>query len=677
MCGIAGIVGRSRPPPDGKEAITRMVRALRHRGPDAFGLYRDDRAQLGHARLSIVDLATGDQPLCNEDERLWTVFNGELFNHLALRRELLALGHRFTTRCDTEVIVHAYEAWGLGAFERFNGQWALALWDARDERLVLSRDPFGIRPLYVCEAQGRVHFASEVKALFAADPLIPRAFDPLGLDQTFTFWSPLAPRTVFQGVEELVPGTSRVLDASGWRTHVHFRPCFPDRHQEPVRALPEAIERVRGALTRATQRQVQSSDVPVGAYLSGGLDSAITASLARPLAPLTTFSLRFDDPEFDETRYQRQMAAHLGTRHRERLVRPEELREVLPEVVRHAERPLLRTAAAPLFLLARHVRDEGFKVVLTGEGADELFAGYDLFREHRVRRFWARQPDSSLRPRLLERLYPYLARSPLSQRAFAQRFFGQGLSAPDAPGFSHGPRWRSTAALKRLFAPSLMSTLKDALHGVDCEAELLSGLPPDFARWDPLAQAQHLELTTLLGGYLLSAQGDRMLMASSVEGRFPFLDPEVVAAAASLAPSLKLRGLDEKHVLKRAFADLPEEILRRPKQPYRAPDARFLLAEPWPEWLRESTGQAALARAGVFDAAQVSRLFAKCLAAPAGAPLSNTDATALIAVVSTQWVDHALLHGAPALGPPLRTLRDLDHTQGARRQRSSLHEAKR
>lgn len=667
MCGIAGIVGRSRRPPEGDEAITRMVRALRHRGPDAFGLYRDDDAQLGHARLAIVDLAAGDQPMSDETGRLWITFNGELFNHRPLRAQLESLGHRFTTRCDTEVVVHAYARWGLSAFERFNGQWALALWDSVARTLVLSRDPFGIRPLFVCEAQGRVHFASEVKALFAADPRIRRAFDPRGLDETFTFWSPLAPRTVFEGVEELVPGTTRVLDASGWRTHVHFCPTFPERRQEPVRDLPEAIASVRGALTRATTRQVESADVPVGAYLSGGLDSAITASLARPLAPLTTFSLRFEDPEYDETAHQRRMAAHLGTRHYERRVHPHELREALPLAIRHAERPLLRTAAAPLLLLSRLVRERGFKVVLTGEGADELFAGYDLFREAKVRRFWARQPASALRPQLLERLYPYLARSPLSQRAFARRFFGQGLSHPDAPGFSHGPRWRSTSALKRLFSPAL----QDTLRGVDCEAELVSRLPEGFARWDPLAQAQHLELTTLLEGYLLCAQGDRMLMAHSVEGRFPFLDPEVVAAAAALAPALKLRGLDEKHILKRAFPELPADILRRPKQPYRAPDARFLLEEPWPLWLRDTTCPEAVTATGVFDPRQVSRLFAKCQAAPAQAPLSNADATALVAIVSTQWLDHTLLRSAPELGPPLRLTRDLDRTRHGRRQEGS------
>lgn len=664
MCGIAGIVGRSRPPPEGNEAITRMVRALRHRGPDAFGIYRDPFAQLGHARLSIVDLTSGDQPLCNEDGRLWIAFNGEIFNHRELRAELEARGHRFATRSDTEVVVHAWETWGLEAFRRFNGQWAVALWDSLERRLVLSRDPVGIRPLFVCEALGRVHFASEVKALFAADPELRRAFDPHGLDEAFTFWSPLAPRTVFAGVEELMPGTTRVLDASGWRTHVHFAPTFPDRHQEPVREPSEAIPRVREVLARATRRQVESADVPVGAYLSGGLDSAITATLARPLAPLTTFSLRFEDPEFDETAHQRRMAAHLGTTHRERLVRAGELREVLPEVVFHAERPLLRTAAAPLYLLSRRVRDEGFKVVLTGEGADELFAGYDLFREARVRQFWARQPDSRLRPRLLERLYPYLARSPVSQRAVAQRFFGQDLASAGSRCFSHGPRWRSTAALERLFSPALT----DALAGSSCEAELESRLPEAFDRWDPLAQAQYLEITTLLSGYLLSAQGDRMLMAHSVEGRFPFLDAEVIALAASLRPSLKLRGLDEKHVLKRAFADLPSEILRRPKQPYRAPDARFLLAEPWPDWLRETTGRAALQRAGVFDAPQVERLFAKCLAMRPDAPLSNSDATALIAVVSTQWVHHALLEQAPALGPRLQLTRDIDRTRDAQRE---------
>jgi asparagine synthase (glutamine-hydrolysing) len=655
MCGIAGIFALESRLPPARDPIERMVRTLRHRGPDAFGLYRDRRVHLGHTRLSIVDLAGGDQPMSNEDGRLWCVFNGELFNHLELREELSALGHRFRTRSDTEVLVHAFEAWGDEAFRRFNGQWAVALWDSASGTLTLSRDPVGIRPLYVCEHAGRLYFASEVKALFAADPRLPRRFDPLGLAETFTFWSAVAPRTVFEGVEELEAGTLRSYGPAGRRRGVHWRVDFPGDFEG---TLPEAATQLRGALERASQLQALRSDVPVGAYLSGGLDSAITATLAREVCDLTTFSISFEDKELDESPYQELMAKRLGTRHHTLRVRGSEIAEELPAVVRHAERPLLRTAPAPLFLLSRRVREAGFKVVLTGEGADELFAGYDLFREDQVRRFWARRPDSSWRPRLLDRLYPYLARSPVAQRAIAQRFFGRDLDRALEPAFSHGPRWSSTRALHRLFGAELTAQIAP----VDLEADLLRRLPPELASWKPLARAQALEIATLLSGYLLSAQGDRMLMAHSVEGRFPFLDPNVIALASRLPPTMKLRGLDEKHVLKRAFADLPREILSRPKQPYRGPDASFLWSSAPPEWAFEVLSPGAIAAAGVFDSAQVSALIDKSRRLAGKGPLSNVDAMALIGVATTQLVHRALIARAPELGLPAVFSRDIDRT---------------
>ena len=292
------------------------------------------------------------------------------------------------------------------------------------------------------------------------------------------------------------------------------------------------------------------------------------------------------------------------------------------------------------------MRDAGIKVVLTGEGADEMFAGYDLFREGRVRRFWGRQPASTLRPRLLERLYPYLARSPVAQRAMARAFFGRELEAWAAPGFAHLPRWRSAAALQRLFP----AELRDELGRTDVVGRLLASLPGDFGGWDPLAQDQYLEARTLLSGYLLSSQGDRMLMAHSVEGRFPFLDPDVVELANALPASFKLRGLDEKHVLKRAARGLvPDEILRRPKQPYRAPDALSFVGRGSPDWVADLVGERALEDAGVFDPFAVGRLWRKCREAASGEPLSNADNMALVGVLST-----ALLHEQLVRRPPSR-----------------------
>ncbi|MCM2333134.1 MAG: asparagine synthase (glutamine-hydrolyzing) [Anaeromyxobacteraceae bacterium] len=653
MCGIAGAVAlQDGAPRPALETIEAMVGALRHRGPDEFGLYRDARALLGHARLSIIDLATGQQPLCDEDGRTWVVFNGEIFNYLELRRELEALGHAFRTRSDTEVIVHAWEAWGPEAFARFNGQFALALWEPEARRLVLARDRLGVRPLYTCEHAGRLWFASEVKALFAGAPDLPRALDPAGLAETFTFWTVVPPRTVFQGVRELEPGHLRVIAPGEDVDRAFWCPRYPEPGRPGFQGgLGEAAEAVRGALREAVSLRMLRADVPVGCYLSGGLDSTLVAALGREAkgAGFATFSVRFEDAAYDETPWQRLAAAAIGSDHHELLVRRGDVAEALPSVVRHAERPLLRAGPAPLFLLSRLVRESGIKVVLTGEGADELFAGYDLFREGRVRRFWGRRPGSALRPRLLDRLYPWLARTPMAQRALARDFFGRDLAGHGAPGFAHRPRWGAAAALQRLFTPAL----QEAMRAADPIGALLAGLPEAFPRWAPLAQDQYLEVRTLLSGYLLSAQGDRMLMAHSVEGRFPFLDAGVIELANALPAGFKLLGLDEKHVLKRAARGLvPDGILARPKQPYRAPDALALAGPEAPAWAGDLLGGAATAAAGIFEPQALARLWRKCRAGGA-APFSNADDMAVVGALTTGLLHEAFIRTAPSPGRPV------------------------
>jgi len=648
VCGIAGSVAlRDEMPPPALADLAAMVGALRHRGPDEFGLYRDRRAGLGHARLSIIDLATGQQPLSNESGSTWVVFNGEIYNYVELRAELVALGHRFRTQSDTEVIVHAYEQWAEGAFVRFNGQFAVALWDSVEETLVLARDRLGVRPIYLCEHAGRLWFASEVKAIFAGDRSIPRGLDPLGLAETFTFWTTTAPQGVFAGVTELEPGHVRTISRGRTEDRAFWEPRYPVDHGMAFSGtLDEAAERVRATLEASVRLRMLRADVPVGSYLSGGLDSSLVAALGRRVKGdrFCTYSIRFEDAEYDETPYQRTMAAFIESDHREITVRRVDIAVAFPEVVYHAERPLLRTAPAPLFLLSRLVRESGIKVVLTGEGADEMFAGYDLFREAKVRRFWGHQPASTIRPRLLERLYPYLARSPVAQRTMAGEFFGRGRERWAEPGFSHQTRWQPAAALQRLFA----ADLRREASRLDVTERLLADLPGEFRRWSFLAQDQYLEVRTLLSGYLLSSQGDRMLMAHSVEGRFPYLDVDLVELANSLPPSYKLHGLDEKHVLKRAAAGLvPEEILRRPKQPYRAPDALSFVGAGAPDWVAEVVSERAVAEAGVFDPTAVGRLWRKCRSHPSGAQFSNADNMALVGVLSTGLLFEQLVRGAP------------------------------
>ena len=668
MCGIAGIVSlREGLPPPSVDALSKMAGALHHRGPDEFGVYRDMLAGLAHARLSIIDLLTGQQPLANLDGTIHIVFNGEIFNYVELRDELRKRGRTFRTQSDTEVIVAAWEAWGDACFERFNGQFAIAMWDSRKRVLVLARDRLGVRPFYLAEHDGKLFFASEVKAIFAADPSIPRELDPEGLDETFTFWTVVPPQSVFRGVTELRPGHVRVLDLrrGSSRERAFWTPRYPEEAREGAfrGSLEDATEAVLSALREATRLRMVRADVPVGSYLSGGLDSSLVASLGQAekggiipdgSSSFSTFSLRFLDAEYDETEFQRTMVNRLGSKHREVVVSRADIAAVFPKVVEHIERPILRTSPAPLFLLSKLVRDAGIKVVLTGEGADEMFAGYDVFREGKVRRFWAKDPSSALRPLLLERLYPYLARSPVRERAMAQQFFGRRLDEAQKPGFAHAPRWQAASALKRLFSLEM----KGALAGFDATRRLIDSLPPSFARWSSLAQDQYLEVRTLLSGYLLSSQGDRMLMGNSVEGRFPFLDKNVVELANSLPAAYKLHVLDEKHVLKRAAKQwVPKEIIARTKQPYRAPDA-LAFSSNAPPYADEALSEQAVRKAGIFDPRLVRRLWEKCRTATSG-QFSNADNMALVGVLSTQLL-HAALVEQPyhARSPSLRTLVD-------------------
>lgn len=663
MCGIAGIVGLSASAASpNREALVHMASALYHRGPDEFGVYRDDRAGLAHARLSIIDLATGQQPMADEGDTAWIVFNGEIFNYLELREELIELGHHFRTQSDTEVILHAYRAWGDKAFDRFNGQWAVALWDSVAKRLVLSRDRVGICPLHICEHGGFLYFASEVKAIFAANANIPRAFDPIGISQTFTFWTIAPPQGVFQGVFELEPGHVRTYENGNVRDYAYWTPHYPvpdEARHHFNGSLEDAVKEVRRAIENATSLRMLRADVPVGSYLSGGLDSSLVAALGRQFAgdKFQTFSLRFDDAEYDETEYQRMMVKLLGSEHHEVVVSRSDIANVFPEVIYHAERPILRAAPAPLFLLSRLVRKHGVKVVLTGEGADEMFAGYDIFREGKVRRFWGRQPESAWRHRLLERLYPYLARSPVSQRAMARQFFGRNITGHSTPGFAHDMRWHSTGALKRLLSRDMQS----AAAGRDVIKELLDNVQADFPKWSHLAQDQHIEIRTLLSGYLLSSQGDRMLMAHSVEGRFPFLDKDVVALADSLPAAYKLRVLDEKHVVKRASADIvPREILARKKQPYRAPDALSFVAKGAPDYIDEVLSEAALIDANIFEPQSVTQLLRKCRARGSEGQFSNTDNMALVGALSTQLLHRQFIASRPDGRRPIQLRVDID-----------------
>ena len=636
MCGICGIINLNHGPVPDLNLLTRMMGRLTHRGPDSSGYYRDQQVALGHTRLAIIDLETGAQPLSNEDGTIWITFNGEIFNYVELASELRNLGHTFKTKSDTEVIVHAYEEWDTSCFERFNGQWAIAIWDRSKGYTILSRDRFGIRPLYYTQHNNKLLFASEIKSLFA-DNYIERAIDPAGLSEIFTFWSPVAPRTMFKGIKELEPGHFAVVKKDGLLIKPYWNIQFPDINTLDSSQENDNADLLKDHLINASQLRFTRSDVPVGAYLSGGLDSSITSAIVTKYteAPLHTFSIRFTDSEFDEGTFQKEMVNRLGTEHRDIQVSLQDIGNIFPDVVWHTERPILRTAPAPLFLLSKLVRESGYKVVVTGEGADEVLAGYDIFRETKVRQFLSRNPSSTKRANIVLRLYPWMARSPGQAPAFARAFFGKRLDPLD-PGLSHRPRWDTTTAIKLMLNPDLQRVMKES----QVEDDLLSRLPEAHSKWDSLCRAQWLEMVSLLSGYILSAQGDRMLMANSVEGRFPFLDCDLVDFANQLPPRHKLLALDEKHLLKLAFNNMiPESINKRPKKPYRAPDAASFFSGKDLDWVDDLTSQDKLKNASIFSPKAASGLINKCRKVK-GIGMSNTDNMRVTAILSTLLTYH-------------------------------------
>ncbi len=642
MCGIAGFYRLPVAPEARRGLLARMLEAIAHRGPDGNGVYVDGDVGLAHARLSIIDVGGGHQPMCNEDGTVWITFNGEVINYVELRAELIARGHTFKTNSDTEVIVHLYEERGPDCVQALNGDFAFAIWDARRQRLVLARDRAGVRPLYYALREGAVAFASEVKALLEV-PGISAEPDPIALDQMFTFWFPLAPRTPFKDIAELPPAHVLVADANGVATRQYWRFEYPDAADDrPVSPAEEArlTDEVRALLLDAVRIRLRA-DVPIGAYLSGGLDSSITTAAIRSFVPdqLRSFSVAFESAEFDESEFQREMVDDLDLKHSTTLCRDGDIAGILPKLIRHTERPIMRTAPAPMLMLSRLVRDNGFKVVLTGEGADEIFAGYDVFKEAKVRRFCAAQPNSKRRPQLLKRLYPYMPRLQGQSQRYLEAFFGGHKDALDDPLYSHLPRFRSSAGAKAFFS----ADLRAQIGSYDALADLRERLPADFMRWHPLSQSQYLESAYLLPGYILSSQGDRVGMANAVEGRFPFLDHRLIELAAKIPPRLKLKGLVEKHILRQSMKHLlPGSIATRPKQPYRAPESRAFLRSGAAASVMDHMSAANINAAGYFEPEFVERLVAKCSKLPS---TGFRDNLAFVGILSTQVWHETFVNG--------------------------------
>ncbi|MET0091523.1 MAG: asparagine synthase (glutamine-hydrolyzing) [Candidatus Thiodiazotropha sp.] len=643
MCGIAGIVNLKEGVAPSRTELEQMIHAVHHRGPDGYGYYNHDRVGLAHARLSIIDLAGGDQPIHNEDKTVQVVFNGEIFNYVELRAELEKQGHRFYTHSDTEVIVHLYEEHGEAFVEHLNGQFAIALWDEPRRKLVLTRDRTGIRPLFYTETGNRLYFASEVKSLFS-HPSIQRAIDMTALQEVFTFWTTLPPNSLFESVKMLPPGHLMTVQQGEITINRYWDWNFPNEAIDSRKSADEWAEELKALMIDSVRLQLRS-DVPVGAYLSGGLDSSVLTSLIKNFTdtPLRTFSIGFEDEEFDESAYQQDLVKYLGTHHTHVQCKRSDIGEAFPKVIRHTESTIVRTAPTPLMLLSQAVRESGYKVVLTGEGADEVFGGYDIFKEAKVRRFWSHAPESEWRPLILQRLYPYLKHSPTASGAFTQRFFQQGMEHLDKPYFAHIPRWATTQRILQFLSDEARAAVQPPVDFARIERIL----PDAIQQWKPLNRDQYIEANTLLSGYLLSSQGDRVGMANSIEGRFPFLDHRVIEFAAQLPSRYKIMGLNEKYMLKKTMQGLiPESIRNRSKQPYRAPDSQSFFQDGKPlDYVDDLFSESRIRQAGYFNPKATSMLLNKCAR---GKALGFGDNMAFVGILSTMLIDEQFIAHPPA-----------------------------
>jgi asparagine synthase (glutamine-hydrolysing) len=528
-----------------------------------------------------------------------------------------------------------------------NGQFAFAIWDKQDEELFLARDRVGIRPLFYNTTNGVFSFASEIKSLFQ-QASIRRELQAESLAQIYTFWTAISPNTAFKDVYELSPGHFLLYNRDGIRIEKYWELEFNERHKDL--SINNAIEQFDEILSSSVRLRLRA-DVEVAAYLSGGIDSCATVRYIKDIEPgvLNTFSIGFEDKVFDESSYQEEAVKYLDTNHRAITCSSQDIAEYFPNVVWHSETPVTRTAPTPMMILSGLVRENGIKVVITGEGSDEMLAGYNIFREAKIRRFWASQPGSSYRPVLLKKLYPDIPHLRNASTNILKMFFGYKLEDTGNPFYSHLLRWNNSNHIKKHFSPEIKETLKDY-----SPFDQLSGrLPQGFETWDPLARAQWLETTIFMSGYLLSSQGDRMGMANSIEGRYPFLDHRLIEFSAGLPADYKLNGLNEKYLLKKLMANrIPDSVIKRPKQPYRAPINSVFMSAGAPDYVKEMLSNDYTGKVGIFNTDTLAPLFSNI---EKTGKASEMDNMVMAAVISTHLLYHQFIENnnagfnAPAL----------------------------
>jgi asparagine synthase (glutamine-hydrolysing) len=593
MCGIAGKVNFDGQPVS-RELLQRMTDAVRHRGPDADGHYFDAGVGLGHRRLSIIDLQTGDQPISNEDGTVWTVFNGEIYNFAEVRAELEAAGHVFRTRSDTEVIVHGYEQWGEACVERFRGMFAFAVWDGVRRRLLLGRDRLGVKPLYYAELAGRgLVFGSEIKSLLV-DPAVPRDWRPDALDSYLTLLYVPAPATIYKAVRKLPAGHVLVAENGSVRTRRYWDLEFsgegdPSREEEYLAELDR--------LLRESVRLRLISDVPIGAFLSGGIDSSLVVAYMMDTsdAPVVTTSVGFDVDAYDELSHAETVARHLGCDFHPQVADPK-IDELLPTLAWHFDEPFADSSAVPTYYVSRAARAL-VTVALSGDGGDELWAGYE---SHRIQ-----QAENAARGALgpAASLVGTLAHAlPTSVRA-ARALRRLALTPDESAARKRLGAMFDVDAKRRLYTPDLRSSIGDA--------DPLQPLRDAYlacASRDPLDRSLYLDVKTYLVDDILT-KVDRMSMAVSLETREPLLDHRLLEFAATVPVSLKLRGGRSKYLLRRLLErKVPRSIVERAKRGFEAPIGEWLRG-PLAGMTTELLTDGRLASRGLFEPAEVSRLW--------------------------------------------------------------------
>jgi len=567
VCGVFGVLDANNQ--NKKKIVLNALSRLNHRGPDEWGVYLNKFVGLGHTRLSIIDIEDGQQPMQSSDYII--SFNGEIYNYLELRSDLESQGYSFNTNSDTEVILKLYESIGIDCFEKLNGEFAILIWDKKCEHLIAARDRYGIRPLYALQHNNAFLFSSEMKVFDTLDNY-KREINAQNLFEHGLFWNTLADNTVYKDILTIESGTFEVFNTSGRIVKERY---YQVGESFKVNETADNFVNTKKAFKELLNDSVSlrlRSDVPVGTYLSGGIDSTIISQLVKNQTNHTfkTFSVAFNDKSLDESDFQKLASKKVNSVHHEVKISNRDVDDNLLKTIYHTERPIFRTAPIPLHLLSNKVKETNTKVVLTGEGADEILFGYDTFKELKILKEWKMSNGDSAAIESLKELYPHLSHyADARQFAFIKMYYEGFLNDFENEFNGLNIRLANNKIIEKYFNKSLglkfdKTTLLEKFK---------TTLPANYSSWSLLQKNSYLEIKTLLQGYLLSSQGDRMAMSNSIEGRFPFLDHRVVEMAFSMPDDYKLKGFDQKHILKQAFeSEIPKEITNRPKRPYMAPD---------------------------------------------------------------------------------------------------------